>query len=268
MYKTEDLPPLPEGARLSSSSPPPTFPALPHMSFDLPLPFQRTTLLSSAYDMSWAQAIQTTSLPPTTVISLPGMQGYMLHQLQPHSIPATSGITFSFHTVPTFQQEAAPLITEPLPPSQLTTPVLSTGTNLLFRSGSLHQSRNQSLDCLTNLHGERSTSGFSHKLTGLPEDMGCHTSEAGGPSSQTTQILPQSYSLRWSMLTGSMVRVLCPPSQRSNLRQVPDPLTMMLPDAIRLFGEVDMAQPPSVLLHTDYDTLFSYFAYELLASPA
>ncbi len=43
---------------------------------------------------------------------------------------------------------------------------------------------------------------------------------------------------------------------------------MTLPDAIRLFGEVDMAQPPSVLLHTDYDTLFSYFAYELLASPA
>ncbi len=41
---------------------------------------------------------------------------------------------------------------------------------------------------------------------------------------------------------------------------------MTLPNAICLFGEVDMAQPPSVLLHAAYDNLFSYFAYELLAS--
>ncbi len=43
---------------------------------------------------------------------------------------------------------------------------------------------------------------------------------------------------------------------------------MMLPDAIHLFGAVDMTQPPPVLLHADYDNLFSYFAYELLASLA
>ncbi len=42
---------------------------------------------------------------------------------------------------------------------------------------------------------------------------------------------------------------------------------MLLPNAIHLFGEVNMAQPPSVLLHASYDDLFSYFAYELLASP-
>ncbi len=41
---------------------------------------------------------------------------------------------------------------------------------------------------------------------------------------------------------------------------------MTLPNAIHLFGKVDMAQPPSVLLHAAYDNLFSYFAYELLAS--
>ncbi len=43
---------------------------------------------------------------------------------------------------------------------------------------------------------------------------------------------------------------------------------MMLPNAIHLFREVDMAQPPPVLLYAAYNNLFSYFAYELLASPA
>ncbi len=70
------------------------------------------------------------------------------------------------------------------------------------------------------------------------------------------------------MSTGSMERVPCPPSQRSNPRQLPEPPTMTLPNAIHLFREMDMAQPPSVLLHAAYDDLFSYFAYELLVSLA
>ncbi len=270
-YKMEDLPPLPEGVCLSSSSLPLTLPALPCTSFDLPPPFQRMTSPSSVYDTSWAQAIQTTPLPLTTVISLPGMQGYTLHQPQPHSILATSGIISSFYTVPTSQQEAAPLITEPLPPNQPTIPVSSTGTNPSSRSGSLHQSRNQSPDPLADLHGKRLSKKLTSSSSLLPtsslKDREWQQSEEVGSLSQMTQILPQSYSPRQNTSMGSMEKVLSPLSQRSNLRQLLEPLTMTLPNAIRLFREVDMAQPPSVLLHAAYDDLFSYFAYELLASP-
>ncbi len=89
-------------------------------------------------------------------------------------------------------------------------------------------------------------------------------------ANQPTQTPLQSYSLRQSTSMGSMERVPHPLSQRSNpkLRQLLNPPPMMLPDAIHLFGAVDMTQPPPVLLHADYDNLFSYFAYELLASLA
>ncbi len=97
-YKAEDLPPLPEGICLSSSSPPPTLPALPCTLFDLPPPFRRMNSLNKVYDTSWAQAIRTAPSPPIMGTSLPGMEGYMLHQPQPHLIPATSGIISSFHT--------------------------------------------------------------------------------------------------------------------------------------------------------------------------
>ncbi len=43
---------------------------------------------------------------------------------------------------------------------------------------------------------------------------------------------------------------------------------MTLCDTIHLFGAVNMTQPPLVLLHANYEDLFSYFAYELLSSPA
>ncbi len=101
-FHREDLPPLPEGACLSSSSPPPALPALSLMSFDLLPPFQRMTSLSNVYDTSWAQAIQTGPLLPTTVMALvTGTQGFQLHHPQPHSILMTSGITSQFPTVPT-----------------------------------------------------------------------------------------------------------------------------------------------------------------------
>ncbi len=142
-FKKEDLPPLPEGACLSSSSPPPALPALLPMSFDPPNPFQRMASPSSMYNMSWVQAIHTIPLPPTTVMSLViNTGGQAMFHPQPHLIPTTFGTILPFHTAPISKQEAAPPITEPLPPNQPNTPVSSTGTNPSSKSGSPHQTSN------------------------------------------------------------------------------------------------------------------------------
>ncbi len=261
-FKTEDLPPLPEGTHLSSSSPPLALPALPPMLFNLPPSFPTTPLPSTRYNTSWNAIVAAGShlpgLAPSTILRIEGNEMPPLHHPHPYTTLATSGIT----------------LTSPSRPTSLLYPSSvpqATGASLLSRSESPHQSRSQLPDHLDNPHGEKPykklMSGSNHLPTSLPKGTHWQDSEGGGPSSQTTQILPQRYSLRQSMSTESMEKVPHPPSRRSNPRQLPDPLPMMLPDAIHLFGEVNMPQPPSVLLHADYNTLFSYFAYELLASP-
>ncbi len=70
------------------------------------------------------------------------------------------------------------------------------------------------------------------------------------------------------MSMGSMERVPCPPSRRDTPRQLLNPPPMTLYDAIHLFGVVNMAHPPPVLLHANYNHLFNHFAYELLSSQA
>ncbi len=96
----------------------------------------------------------------------------------------------------------------------------------------------------------------------------CSSIGDGGQASQTTQTPSFTNSPRWSMSMGSTERALRPQSHRSNPspRQLLNPPLMMLPDAIHLFGAVNMTQPPPILLHADYNDLFRYFAYELLSS--
>ncbi len=42
---------------------------------------------------------------------------------------------------------------------------------------------------------------------------------------------------------------------------------MTLPEAIHLFSDINMTQPPDKLLHATYHDLFNFFAYKLLVTP-
>ncbi len=287
MFRRKNLPPLPEGAHLLLSSPPPALPALLCTSFDLLPPFQRTTSPSNVYNTSWAQATLTgPSLPITVTSQVTGMQGYQLHHSQSHSILVTSGIILPSHTVPTSQQEPVLPITGPLPPSQLTIPASLSGISP-YRTGSSHPSLyqsswNQSPDhpIWSDLPGNRSMSDISHHDPPLPSDS-MHPSNSAMPPTPTSSwsstgdngqatraTQPVRHSPRVSTSMGSTGRAPHPQSQRFNPspRQLPRPPPMTLTDAIHLFRAVNMSQPPDVLLHADYYDLFNYFAYKLLFS--
>ncbi len=177
MFHKEDLPPLPKGTGLSSSSHQPlTLLALPHMSFNLSPPFQTMPLLSARYDFSWAQAtIAGHPLPNLVPLIVTDTQGYQLHHPQPHSILTTSGIISQFPTVP---------ISLPTSPCQQTSTFLlsSTGTNP-FKTGNSHQSLNQLPDhpVWSNLPGDRLMSDISGYIS---TDSVKPTGQESGQASQ------------------------------------------------------------------------------------
>ncbi len=139
-FKKEDLPPLPEGACLSSSSPQP--PALPPMSFNHPL-LPRTILPSTQSDSNWATTAHP-SLPGVTPATVLGIPGFQLQHPQPHLTQATFGTTFSSPTVPTSLREPVLLTTEPRRRTTTAIPVSITGTNP-YKTRSSHSSLYQKL---------------------------------------------------------------------------------------------------------------------------
>ncbi len=279
MFKKEDLPPLPEGAHLSLSSPPPALPALPPMLFELPPPFQTTPSLNIRSDSTWAT---TAGLSPQGVMAatILGIPGHQLFHPQPHSIPVTFGTTLTSHMPPISLQELAPPITEPLPPTQQNIPASFSGTNP-SRTKSSHSSlyqelRNLSLDppLPTNPLGEASMSGIS-KPTHHSTDSENQSGSEGGQARQATQTPPQSHSPSRSISMGSTERVPShPPSCRSihSMQQIQTLPTMTLSNAIHLYESTRFSKSTDeilgVLIHAHYNDLFNYFSYELPFIPA
>ncbi len=120
----EGLLPLPEGARLSSSSPPPVLPMLPHMSLELPHPARTPDSPHTPGDSTWATTPDPSPQPPVMIL---GVTGTPLHHPQPRSIPTSSGITSIFPTAPTSPPTAVPQTTEHHP--QQATETLPHGTS-------------------------------------------------------------------------------------------------------------------------------------------
>ncbi len=140
-FQRENLPPLPEGACLSSSSPRP--PALPPMLFNPPHLGMRTTLLITRSNSSWATTAGP-SLPGVTPATVLGIPGFQLQHPQSHSTQATFGTTFSSPTAPTSPQEPVLLTTELLPQTATAIPITITGISL-YETRSSHSSLYQKL---------------------------------------------------------------------------------------------------------------------------
>ncbi len=114
--RKEGLLPLPEGARLSSSSPPPLLLRISHMPLDLPHLASTPDIERTAGDSTWATTYESLPLPPVTILGMP-----ILQHPQPQSAQASSGIILQSHTAPTSQPLAmAHPSTGPLPLPQST----------------------------------------------------------------------------------------------------------------------------------------------------
>ncbi len=112
--RREGLLPLPEGAHLSLSSPPPLLPRIPHKPLNLPHLVSTPITETMAGDSTWAAMYEPPPLPPTTILGMP-----ILQHSQPQSAQMSSGTILPFHTVPTSQRPVtAHLSTGPLPQHQ------------------------------------------------------------------------------------------------------------------------------------------------------
>ncbi len=113
--RREGLLPLPEGASLSSSSPPQLLPLTPLQSIHLPHPASTDTTGITVGDSTWAATYKSLPLPPTTILGMP-----ILQHPQPQSAQASSGTILPFHSAPTSQHPAmAHLSTEHLAHQQV-----------------------------------------------------------------------------------------------------------------------------------------------------
>ncbi len=98
--RRETLLPLPEGASLSSLSPPQLLPLSPLQSIHLPQPATDTTEVTAG-DTTWAATYESPPLPPTTILGIP-----ILQHPQPQLAQTSSGIISPFHSVPISQRPA------------------------------------------------------------------------------------------------------------------------------------------------------------------
>ncbi len=132
--RREGLLPLPEGARLSSSSPPPVLLTLPHMPLEVPHLAHTPNLLPERGDSMWAATPDLSPQPPVTIL---GLTGTTLHHPQPRLVLTSFGTMSTSHTVPTSPLTVAHLVTEPHP--QKATDTLQAGIGM-YRTGSSHPS--------------------------------------------------------------------------------------------------------------------------------
>ncbi len=194
----EGLLPLPEGAHLSSSSPPPCLPRILSMPLSLPHPASKPVTEMMAGDSMWATTFE--SSPPTIPVTILGTP--TLQHPRPQLAQASSGIISPFHTAPISLLPAmAHLSTKPLPPRQPISNIEGlpqSGTNP-SRPSSAHpslyeKSRNpspapQHFDHLRPATGLTSPSSAQRFDPDITEDIG---NESTGSSDQTHN-LHQSY---------------------------------------------------------------------------
>ncbi len=210
----EGRPPTPpEGASLSSSSPPQLLPLSPLQSIHLPHPASMDTTGITAGDSTWAATYESPPLPPMTILGMP-----ILQHPQPRSAQASSGIMSPSPSAPIFQRPAtAHPSTKHLPHQQALSnieelrqsgisPYRSTTGNSTHSS--LYQSRNpspvphtsQSPTVTTAVTGQmRSSSAQDVKL-----EFTAGTGHKSLDSSGQSQNLRQSYSCPLSRDTMSI----------------------------------------------------------------
>ncbi len=295
----QGLLPLPEGVRLSSSSPPPHLPAITQTPLDLPHLASTPITERTAGDSTWAATYESPPLPPMTILGMP-----ILQHPQPWSAPASSGITSLSPSAPISLPHAMDrLSTEPLPQSH---PTHSTEERPMSgidqprpgsRHSSLYRSRNPSPVAqpsqfqTTVATGRTSSSSVSHRTD--PD----YTVDVGGTSTDNSlqsHDLHQSYSRplsRDTMSTSPMRPVERAPSRSSldprhhsqtrpptpmegqtqpqplSRRSIHEPLPEMdLPESIRFYQRTatDLSVAiPRRLRRATYRELYDYYAYKL-----
>ncbi len=132
--RKEGLLPLPEGAHLSSSSPPPVLPTLPHMSLKLPHLAHTPDSPCASGDSMWAATLDPLPQPPVMIL---GLTGIPLQHPQPQSLPMSFGTMSISPTAPTSLPTMGPPITEPCHHQATETPAPGI---CLYRTGSSHLS--------------------------------------------------------------------------------------------------------------------------------
>ncbi len=222
----QGLLPLPEGARLSSSSHPPRLPTITHTPLDLPHPASMPITERMAGDLTWAATYESLPLPPVTILGMP-----ILQHPQPRSAQASSGIISPSPSAPiSLLHATARLSTEPLPQSH---PTCSTEEHPMSgidqsRPGSQHSSlyrlRNPSPVAqpsqfqTTAATGRMSSSSVSRRVDpDYTEDVGGESTD----SSEQSHNLHRSYScpLSHDTMSTSPVR----PVERALSRSFLDP---------------------------------------------
>ncbi len=301
--RREGLLPLPEGARLSSSSPPPLLLRISHTPLDLPHPASMPITEITTGDLTWATTPE--PLHPTIPVTILGMS--TLQHPQPRLAQASSGIISPFHTAPTSPPLAmAHPITEPPHQHQSTDRSEGlpwSGTNL-SRPQSRHlslykQLRNLSLApqpfAAKALTGRMLASSHPPSPEGdapIEQVLGSNSPEG----LQSSHSLHRSYSCPLShdmdvspvrqatqtpfMSAPSPVLQHCsptplpmefqdplnhPPSRRS-CQTTPVLPPMMLTDAIHFYERTatDLSVAiPVELKQAEYHELYNYFAYKL-----
>ncbi len=291
----EGLLPLPEGARLSSSSPPPHLPRISPMSLDLPHPVTTPVTETTEGDSTWAATFGPP--PPSTTATILGM--LTLQHPCPQLAAASSGTILPFHTVPTSQPLAtAHLITEHLP--QQATDV-NIGTSIRSTHSSLYNpSRNPSPVPQPPILISQVAIGRMSETSApyVAPHVAPHKQVPGSDSptdSVSSHNLHQSYShpLSRNMDVGQARQAVwtpflntpilpChsptrpsstepqrppsrPPSHRAH-QPTPDLPPMTLSDAIQFYQRTAMDLSVAILTElkqAPYHELYNYFAYEL-----
>ncbi len=212
----QGLLPLPEGARLSSSSPPPLLPRIPHTPLDLPHPASMPITERTAGDSTWAATYESPPLPPMTILGMP-----ILQHPQPLSAQASSGIMSPSPSAPTsLLHTMAHPSTKPLRHRQSTSSIAEqyqSGTYLLRTASthpSLYKSRNPSpAPQHSNLPRPAAGSMSRSSAHNVGIDVTEGTRSISTDSSDQDQHLHESYSRPLSRdmntsLTRSVVRAL------------------------------------------------------------
>ncbi len=296
LSRKEGLLPLPEGARLSSNSPP-LLPRIPHTPLDLPHLASMPITERTAGDLMWAATYEPPPLPPMTILGMP-----ILQHPQPQSVQASSGITSLSPTVPTsLLPVMAHPSTKPLCHRQSTSNIKGQEQSGTYPSRtasahpSLYESRNPSpapQRSLPPTTGQTSRSSMHHFHPDITKDIGNESRD----SSDQSHNLHESYSHPLSCDTNTppmrqAVRVLSsyspdpsrhsqtrlpspmesqnpsrPPSRCSHaLTPLPHPV-MTLTEAIQYYQRTatDLSIAiPEELKRAEYCELYEYYAYEL-----
>ncbi len=293
----QGLLPLPEGARLSSSSPPPSLPKIPHTPLDLPHPASTPITETTEGDSTWAVTYESPPLPAMTILGMP-----ILQHPQPRSAQASSGIMSPSPSAPTSLPHAmGRLSTEPLPQSQPPHSIEERPMSGIDQSrpgsrhSSLYRTRNPSPVDQPSQFQTTAATGQTSSSSARRGDDPDYTVDVGDIStdnSQQSHGLHRSYSRplsRDTMSTSPVRQAERAPSRRSldhprpsqtrpptpmegqerppSRRSVHEPLPEMdLTESIRFYQRTatDLSVAiPARLRRAEYRKLYEYYAYEL-----